>query len=582
MTIRTPYSDHLHATKYRGANETHREAMNRVSAALTSSINDSGYHVFKEILRTMRFLPAGRIQSAVGASKQVTAFNCFVAGTIADSYVAGHGSIMERAKEAATTMRMGGGVGYDFSTLRPRGAMIKKLQSHSSGPIAFMEIFDAVCRATCSSGHRRGAQMGVLRVDHPDIEEFVRAKHKICNGCDNCEGCKHQYLSGFNLSIGVTDEFMEAVDKGGEFTLRHENTEYRTIDARTLFELVMRSTWDKAEPGILFLDTINQMNNLFYCETIASTNPCAEQPLPPHGACLLGSFNLARYLVGGARGWKFDYEQLGVDIPHVVRAMDNVTDVSNYPLWEQEQEAKNKRRMGLGVTGLANAGEALGNPYGSDGFLKFQRTVMTIIRNGVYRASAMLAKEKGSFPLYDRDEFLSGGFIQTLPESVRDLIAEHGIRNSHLLSVAPTGTISMTADNISSGCEPVVAHRYKRLVNMPEGQVEVELEDYGVKFLDTAGKTIADVTVDEHISVLEIAAELVDSAVSKTINMPATTTWNEFKDVYMQCWRKGIKACSTYRHGGDREGIIKIESDDAERDAAVACTLDEFGRKDCS
>lgn len=569
--IKTRHADHLHATKYRGPNETHREAMNRIAGALTTRFGDEGYHESKTIFRELRFLPAGRIQSAIGSGRQVTAANCYVSGTIEDSYVAGHGSIMQRAQEAAATMRMGGGVGYDFSTLRPRGATIKKLQSTSSGPVAFMEIFDAVCRATCSSGHRRGAQMGVLRVDHPDIEEFVRAKHQVCKACD------YQHLSGFNVSVGFTDEFMQAVADGGTFDLRHGGVVYGTRDARALFDVITRSTWDYAEPGALFIDTINQMNNLFYCEEIASTNPCSEQPLPPHGACILGSFNLVKYVVGSPSGWTLDLQQLRADIPHVVRAMDRVIDASLWPLYEQEKEAKNKRRMGIGITGLSNAIEALGYPYGSAGFLEHEREILTIIRDNVYRASARLARERGSFPLFDKDEFLSSGFMDTMPDDIRDEIAVHGIRNSHLLSIAPTGTISLCADNVSSGIEPVVAHEVKRLIHYPDGQREVALRDYGVEFLGVEGKTIADVTVAEHLEVLTIAAELVDSSVSKTINVPADAAWEDFQNVYMECWRRGIKGCATYRHGGKREGILTIEEP-----AGAACTLDEFGRKECS
>ena len=345
-------ADSLHAMKYRGPGEDFREAMNRVAFGLKDS--DRHYHELRQILLYQRFCPGGRIQSAIGSSRSTTAYNCFVSGTIADSFVEGNGSIMSRAHEAAATMRMGGGIGYNFSTLRPRGDLITKLQSQSSGPVSFMHIFDAVCLATSSSGHRRGAQMGILRIDHPDIEEFIRSKQN------------DTALQGFNISIATTDEFMEAMIAERDFDLRFAGKVYRTLNAAELWEKVMRSTWDYAEPGVVFIDTIDRMNNLWYCETLAATNPCGEQPLPPFGACLLGSFNLVKYLLPkiapvGSAQYVFDADQLEEDIPAIVRGMDNVIDRTKYPLAEQKAEALAKRRMGLGVMGLANAIEACGH-----------------------------------------------------------------------------------------------------------------------------------------------------------------------------------------------------------------------------
>jgi ribonucleoside-diphosphate reductase alpha chain len=539
-----PYSQELHAKKYRGEGETFRDYANRVATALKD--DDRHWKVFREALIEQMFLPAGRVQAAIGSTKNVTAYNCFVSGVIEDSFVHGSGSIMDRAKEAATTMRMGGGIGYDFSTLRPRGAMIRKLQSQSSGPLAFMDVYDAVGRATASSGHRRGAQMGVLRVDHPDIEEFIRAKNNETR------------LRGFNLSIGATEEFMQAVMFGRSFDLRWGGQVYKTVEAQALWELIMRSTWDWAEPGVLFLDTINHYNNLYYCERIAATNPCGEQPLPPYGACLLGSLNLVKFVKKDAQGstW-FDYKTLEEIIPAVVRAMDNVVDRTTYPLHEQEQEARSKRRMGLGVTGLANAGEALGNPYGSPNFCRFEDTVLRTLRDHAYVASACLAAEKGSFPLFDRDRFMAGKYVSRLPHEVRELMKLHGIRNSHLTSIAPTGTISMAADNVSSGLEPVFAHEVKRTVIEFAGEREDILSDYGYRVLGVKGKVQADVTVQEHIDVLLTAAPLVDSAISKTCNVPSTTSWEDFKDIYMQAWKGGAKGCTTYTVGGRRGGVIE-------------------------
>lgn len=561
-----PFSDELHAGKYRQEGEGFREAMNRVSSSLKD--DDNHFHKFREVLLDMRFMPGGRIQASMGSAKNTTPYNCYVSGTIEDSYVHGDGSIMQRAVEAATTMRMGGGIGYDFSTLRPKGDLIVKLQSRSSGPISFMEIFDAVCRCTSSSGHRRGAQMGVLRIDHPDIFEFIHAKQN------------EHFLRGFNISIGVTDEFMQAKAAGRPFQLKFDGKVYREVDPHELWEAVMRSTWDWAEPGVLFIDTINRMNNLWYCERIAATNPCGEQPLPPFGACLLGSFNLVRYVRKTAQGYHFDWEQFEADIPPVVRAMDNVVDRARYPLPQQEHEAKSKRRMGLGVTGLANAGESLGHLYGSKGFLEFEDRVLSTLRDGCYRASALLAKEKGAFPMFDREKYLQGEFIRTLPEDILGLIRTHGIRNSHLTSIAPTGTISLCADNVSSGLEPVFSYGIERNVIEFAGVRKEVLEDYGVREFGVKGKRSSEVTIDEHVMVLATAARLVDSAVSKTCNVDGSLPWAEFRGVYDKAWELGCKGITTYNSDG-RRGAVLVSKDE-EEPAGLTCEIDPAsGRRSC-
>jgi ribonucleoside-diphosphate reductase alpha chain len=575
MGPQTEPADRLHGMKYRSPGEDFRESMNRVAFGLKDS--DNHYHQFREVIIDQRFLGGGRIQSAVGSSKHVTSHNCFVSGTIADSYVDGPGSIMHRAHEAAATMRMGGGIGYDFSTLRPRGELVAKLQSQSSGPVSFMHIYDAVCLATASSGHRRGAQMGVLRIDHPDIEEFIHAKNN------------RDKLVGFNISVAVTDEFMEAVETGSEFALRWGGKNYRYVDAAELWENLMRSTWDWAEPGVVFIDTINRMNNLYYCEQIASTNPCSEQPLPPFGACLLGSFNLVKYLSRqpvrlGDNPWSFDFARLRSDVWPVVRAMDNVIDKSRYPLAEQRAEAITKRRMGLGITGLANTGEALGLPYGSDAFCEFEESVLEIINDTAYLASSALAQEKGSFPLFDAERYLAGEYVKTLSEEVRYEIKTHGIRNSHLTSIAPTGTISLCADNVSSSIEPVFAYRQERPINTPTGAVIEVLEDYGIKFLDVKGKLAADVTAAEHVKVLLAAQKHLDSAASKTVNMDGRKMpWANFKGIYQTVWQNGGKGCATYNIAGKRGSLLS----DAEDTPVIfvegdACDIDPLsGRRNC-
>lgn len=538
------FSEQIHAMKYRGKGETFKEAMSRVADALKD--NDEHFLQFKEILYDMRFLPAGRVQSAMGAPRTVTPYNCFVSGTIEDSM----DSIMDRAKEAANTMRLGGGIGYDFSTLRPRGTLISSLDSRSSGPVSFMRIFDAVCKTIASAGHRRGAQMGVLRVDHPDIEEFVTAKANATE------------LTDFNISVGVTEEFMDAVIDDTDFNLVFEGRKYKTVKARHLWDKILRTTWDWAEPGILFIDRINKKNNLWYCEEIAATNPCGEQPLPPNGACLLGSFNLVKYIKKyeyGSPDYYFDYDQFQHDIPPVVRAMDNVVDRATYPLPQQREEALSKRRMGLGVTGLANAIEALGYPYGSDEFLAEMESIFTTLRNTVYESSVSLAIEKGPFPLFEPD-YYGGTFFDTLPAYIREDIEKYGIRNSHLLSIAPTGTISISADNVSSGIEPVFSLQFDRTVQTFDGPQVVTVQDYGYRVFGIKGKTADELDVMDHIKVLNLASKYIDSACSKTCNVGDDVTWEKFKDVYMQAYLGGASGCTTFRAAGKRFGILNASA----------------------
>lgn len=796
-------SEEIHSVKYRAQGETFRESQSRVANTLAD--DPEHFYAFRDILLPQRFLPAGRVQSSVGSPRKTTAFNCFVAGTIDDSM----DGIMDAAKDAAQTMRLGGGIGYDFSTLRPKGDKIITLDSKASGVISFMEIFDAICKTVSSAGNRRGAQMGVLRVDHPDIEEFIEAK------------TNQTELTKFNISIGVTDEFMEAVTKGTDFELKFKGEVYKRVDAQYLWDKIMRATWDWAEPGILFIDRINNYNNLWYCETIAATNPClhpdslietvdgrvriaditeptqvysmdddgklciknassswvskrgaetlnittgngkqirvtkdhkvavhgdgfikwieaakiergdrlvqlcrsrrgaaysgvklttednrayrmehvmiadavygvaegedvhhidgntynnsidnlevlshsdhstytatndnpqdhqehgedgkfvstgrskktiipmpdelrskmknnhgstvmsitpgdvvdvydmtvedthnfvadftvvhncGEQPLPPYGACLLGSFNLVKYLVEEKKGYGFDFDQFLEDIPTVVRAMDNIIDRTVYPLPQQEEEAKAKRRMGLGITGLANAGEALGMVYGDKKFLRFEEKVLKILANESYKASALLAKEKGTFPLYD-ERYLEGKFIQQLDDDVQELIKKSGTRNSHLTSIAPTGTISLSADNISSGIEPTFSHKYDRTIQTEDGPIVEEVTDYAYRELGVVGKTADECTIDEHLGALVVASKWVDSAVSKTMNVGEDVSWDDFKSIYIQAWKKGCKGCTTFRSAGERYGILNKK----EAEAGDACYINqETGQKECS
>jgi len=571
----TSISEEIDAMKYRQEGESFDDKIKRMAGAL----NDTPEHQLEleDIFGNMRFLPAGRVQNAMGSKRITTAFNCFVSGIIDDNMK----SIMKRAAEAAETMRKGGGIGYDFSRLRPRGDHINSLDSQSSGPVSFMGIFDAVCQTIASSGHRRGAQMGVLRIDHPDILDFIRAKRNS------------DKLTGFNISVGITDAFMEALDNDTDYELLFDGVVRGTLSAQMVWDEIMNSTWDWAEPGVLFIDRIQEMNNLWYCETIEATNPCGEQPLPPQGACLLGSFNLVKYLDESDGNYTFNFTQFKKDIPHVVRAMDNIVDRTIYPLKEQSDEAKAKRRMGLGVTALANAGELLGYPYASKEFLNWSEKVFSCLRDNCYKASALLAKEKGAFPMY-RPEYLKSNFIRTLPASVKKEIREHGIRNSHLTSIAPTGTISLVADNVTGGIEPVFSHYYDRTIQTFEGPRVERVEDYAYA-RGVEGRTSSDISVQDHLAVLLLSQHYVDSACSKTCNVGDDVSYEDFKQVYVDAWKGGAKGCTTFRISGKRFGIFnetvetekKVLSTDEEMveetGKVEACFIDPLtGQKECS
>lgn len=883
-----PISEEIHQMKYRLEGESFEQAQYRFSSTLSD--NDAHRHALTDILLDMRFLPAGRVQAAIGAPLQITPWNCFVSGTIGDDF----DDIMAKATEAGQTMRLGGGIGYDFSTLRPRGSLIKSLNSQSSGPVSFMDIFDSICGTISSAGHRRGAQMGVLRVDHPDVEEFVNAK------------TNSNKLTRFNVSVGITDVFMRAVKEDDDFNLKFKGRVYKQIKARALWEQIMRNTWHWAEPGVLFIDRINEWNNLWYCEQIAATNPCVpgdtpvltsngyeiiedlvgktvdvwngevwsqvrpfstgfndtvnvnlsdgsvlrctpnhefclafsyndsrdgkytkikaselkqgdmlakfnmpvitegvdytidpysqgfysgdgtagynysflyepkwscisrlekygsvkdfsdkrkiwkhgqmfdkrfvpingslnyklnwlaglldsdgtktndkngsgfqitstsedfllnvrlmlttlgcqtkvvlgdtegmkkmpdgrgqhkeyfckttyrlligntdshslwelglktsrisfeeripqidarqfikvvsvsksepcetfcftdkisgrgtfngvvtgqcgEQPLPPYGACLLGSFNLVKYVKGTNLKF-FDGSLFYKDIMAVVRAMDNIIDIGIYPLRQQEEEGKSKRRMGLGVTGLANALEYIGFPYGTPGFIRQMNLILETLRDVSYEASIELAKEKGPFPLYD-ERFLTGKFIQTLPVRLQDGIKKHGIRNSHLLSIAPTGTISLAADNVSSGIEPVFTHSYVRTINTADDVRHEEVEDYGFRVWGVRGRTANELTPEEHVAVLVNAQRWIDSSCSKTCNVGSDVSFDRFKNIYMTAYDEGGKGCTTFRAAGKRVGILNEKKKEYidDEDEVLVCAIDPTtGQPTCS
>jgi ribonucleoside-diphosphate reductase alpha chain len=514
---------------------------------------------FYAALEDFKYLPAGRITAGAGTGRSVTLFNCFVMGTIPDSL----SGIFQMLKEAALTMQQGGGIGYDFSTIRPRGAGVKGVAADASGPLSFMDVWDAMCRTIMSAGSRRGAMMATMRCDHPDIEAFIEAKKDPAR------------LRMFNLSVLVTDPFMAAVKADGPWELVFDGRVYKTLDARDLWNRIMRSTFDVAEPGVIFIDRINQLNNLAYCETIAATNPCGEQPLPPYGACLLGSINMARLVSQPFDpGAELNLAALDDLVRVAVRMMDNVVDTSRFPLPEQAAEAKAKRRIGLGVTGLADALLMLGLRYGSEAAAAQTEAWMKAIARSAYLASVDLAREKGPFPLFDAEKFLASGSLTHMDADVRAAIRQHGIRNALLTSIAPTGTISLYAGNVSSGIEPVFAYAYTRKVLQKDGsRTEEEVVDYAVQmWRERFGDApLPDWFVNaqtlpplDHVRMQAAAQTWIDSSISKTINCPEDISFEDFKEVYMAAWDQGCKGCTTYRPNDVTGSVLTVsETSDA-------------------
>ena len=533
---------------------------------------------FFACLSDYKFLPGGRIIANAGtARKRVTMFNCYVLNKIEDSLEGIFGTV----KNAALTQKQGGGVGFDFSTIRPQGAFIRGVHSRASGPISYMKVFDATCRTIMSAGQRRGAQMGILSCRHPDIEQFIEAKR---------DG---KSLQMFNLSVAISNSFVEAVKSDGKWDLVFDGKVYKTMRARDLWDKIMRSTYDYAEPGFILMDRINEWNNLHYCEEIRATNPCGEQPLPPFGACLLGSVNLTRFVTNPfTPGAAVDFRGIEETVTTAVRLLDNTIDISNYPLEEQRDQAINKRRMGIGITGLADAFLFLGVRYGSPASLEIAGKIMQSVTQAAYRSSIALAREKGSFPLLDKEKHLRGKFISQLPQDIRDGIAAHGIRNSHLTSIAPTGTISLYAGNVSSGLEPVFAYAYTRKVRTGYGDemIEQEVTDYACRRYrelhpDKDGAalpeyfvTTDDITPRQHIDMQAALQAHVDSSISKTINVPRTFPFEEFEDIYLYAYDKGLKGCTTFRPCDAVPGILvrKDERDGQPKDAAAEPDREEF------
>lgn len=535
--------------------ETVEDSWRRVARALAVNEKDPAKWegVFYNALEGFKFLPAGRILAGAGTDRSVTLFNCFVMGTIPDTM----SGIFDSLKEAALTMQQGGGIGYDFSTLRPKGASVVGVGADASGPLSFMDVWDSMCRTIMSAGSRRGAMMATMRCDHPDIEDFITAKQDAAR------------LRMFNLSVLVTDPFMEAVKADGSWDLVFGGKIYHTVQARDMWNKIMRSTYDFAEPGVIFIDRINQKNNLNYVESIAATNPCGEQPLPPYGACLLGSINLARLVSEPfEQPAALDESAMSELVTTAVRMMDNVVDTSRFPLPEQQAEAKAKRRIGLGVTGLADALLMVGMRYGSEEAARQTEEWLKAIARAAYLASAHLAGEKGAFPLFDEAAYLAGDTMMAMDDEVRAAVSEHGIRNALLTSIAPTGTISLYAGNVSSGIEPVFAYTYTRKVLQKDGsRTEEEVEDYAVKlwhqkFGDVElpahfvnAQTLAPI---DHVRMQAAAQKWVDSSISKTINCPENIEFEAFQEIYLEAWETGCKGCTTYRPNDVTGSVLSV------------------------
>ncbi len=539
--------------------QTIEDTWMRVASALAAAEKDQDRQIwttrFYEALSDYRFLPAGRILSGAGTQRRVTLFNCFVMGTISDDMAA----IFEHLKQAALTMQQGGGIGYDFSTLRPQGALVKGVGADASGPLSFMDVWDAMCRTIMSAGSRRGAMMATMACDHPDIEAFIAAKHDA------------RRLRMFNLSVLVSDAFMAAVKAGRDWDLTFDGKTYKTLRARDLWDSIMKATFEYAEPGVIFIDRINTRNNLSYCEHISATNPCGEQPLPPYGACLLGSINLARLVeTPFEAGAAIDAAGLDQLVKVAVRMMDNVIDLSNFPLEQQKAEAQNKRRIGLGITGLADALIFCGHTYGSKKAAALSNSWMAQIKCSAYRASIELAREKGCFPLFDADAYLGSGLVRDLDDEIRNDIKRHGIRNALLTSIAPTGTISLLAQNVSSGIEPVFNFSYQRSVLLPDGSKRNEkIVDYAYgRFREKFGQdaTLPDCFVtaqtlspQDHLVMQAAIQEHVDSSISKTINCPETISFDAFKDIYQMAYDLDLKGCTTYRPNDVTGAVLKVD-----------------------
>jgi ribonucleoside-diphosphate reductase alpha chain len=583
-------SQHIWNTKYRWreADTVHEQSIQQTWRRVAHALADAEPNRqkqweerFYEVLSGFKFLPAGRIMAGAGTQRHVTLFNCFVMGVIEDSM----DGIFDGLKEGALTMQQGGGVGYDFSTLRPRGTYAHSTGGIASGPVSFMRIWNTMCSTLLSTGYRRGAMMATLRCDHPDIEEFIQAKQESSE------------LNHFNLSVQVFDEFMQAVHADDDWPLVFPATDLgashrpnaetlnrrwpgksepvpcqvvKKIKSRELWNKIMRSTYDYAEPGVLFVDRVNQLNNLWYCEYISATNPCGEIPLPPYGACDLGSVNLTQFVQHPfEKNASMDMDAVQSVVEVGVRILDNVIGISQFPLSKQAEKQHSNRRIGLGITGLADAFMMLGLHYGEEQARNTAAAIMKTICHTAYRTSIDLAREKGAFPMFDADKYLRGEFVRSLPQDIRRGIAEHGMRNSHVTAIAPTGTISLLANNVSSGLEPVYDfHFTRRVLDIDGTYKEHSVSDYayqlwrereGDKALPDAFVTAQRLRPKAHLLMQAALQPYVDNSISKTINIPEDFPFESFREVYEIAYNEGLKGCTTFRPNPVRGSILKID-----------------------
>ena len=533
------------AMKYRFAEEpdlaaTFKRVAFAVAKAEPEALRAEHAQSFFGIMADLRFLPAGRILAGAGTGRAVTLFNCFVMNKIGDSIP----EIFAGLGEAAQTLQQGGGIGHDFSTLRPAGARVHGVGADASGPLSFMDVWDSMCRTIMSAGSRRGAMMGTLRCDHPDIEAFIIAKQDPAK------------LRNFNLSVLVTDAFMAAIEANAPWPLVFGGVVFKTLMARDLWHKIMRATYDYAEPGVIFIDRINRLNPLAYCEEISCTNPCGEQPLPSYGACLLGSLNLTRFVKSPFSGSaSLDLDDLVKVTAVAIRFLDNVIDVSNYPLPQQKHEAFRKRRLGLGVTGLADALLMCGERYGSERAVALAGTWMRVIQHAALEASCSLALEKGSYPLFNAQDYIATPYGKSLGAEQRALIARTGLRNGLLTSIAPTGTISLLAGNVSSGIEPIFSAVFRRRIRNVVGEQTEVLEDFAVKLyrelhsyaLPPEMVSVQDLSPDDHLRMQAAIQPFTDSSISKTINVSGAIDFESFVGVYERAYALGLKGCTTFR-----------------------------------